>query len=258
MLERKRISGRLLEVIIGQATFAGLMCRPILSVFPHGLYINSSYYKPSVLWESAREELRAFKGLMIFLHADWTRPWNPYVTATDSSLQGFGIVSSFWRRENVAQVGRTLERSRFRKLGSHSARDSALQAAGFTKDEITNAWKVGELDAETVLHRHGWELDTGFTEVTGHLLKADRWKPCLWGRWDHEAGILELEARALVKGLRRIALSTFGSHIRQLILCDNRSVVLAFDRSRARNYKLLLQNPTVCSLLFGKEHHVHG
>ena len=97
------------------------------------------------------------------------------------------------------------------------------------------------MDAETVLHRHGWELDTGFTEVPGHLLKADRWKPCLWGRWDHEAGILELEARALVKGLRRIALSTFGSHIRQLILCDNRSVVLAFDRSRARNYKLLLQ-----------------
>ncbi|CAE7509286.1 unnamed protein product, partial [Symbiodinium microadriaticum] len=242
VLQRKRISGRLLEVIIGQATFAGLMCRPTLSVFNTVYrYINSCCYKPCVLWESARQELKAFKGLMIFLHADWTRPWNPYVTATDSSLQGFGIVSSFWRREEVAQVGRTLERSRFRKLGSHSARDSALQAAGFTKDEITNAWKVGEIDSDTLLHQHGWELEKSFAEVPGHLLKADRWKPCLWGRWSREAGILELEVRALVKGLRRVALSTFGSHVGQLILCDNMSVVLAFDRSRARNFKLLLQ-----------------
>ena len=157
---------------------------------------------------------------MIFLQADWPRPWNDYVAATDSSLEGFGVVSSVWHREEVAQVGRVMERSRFRKLGSHSARDSALTAAGFTRDAITNAWEVGDIDSETFIEQSGWALNKGFKEVPGHLLHADNWQPCLWGKWERKADILELEARALVKGLRRIALSVFGHDVRQLMLTD--------------------------------------
>ena len=44
-----------------------------------------------------------------------------------------------------------------------------------------------------------------------------------------------------MKSLRRIALSTFGYDVRQLLLTDNMSVCLAFDRSRARNHSLLIQ-----------------
>ena len=138
-------------------------------------------------------------------------------------------------------MGRVMERSRFRKLGSHSARDSALSAAGFTRDAITNAWEVGDIDSETFIEQSGWALNKGFKEVPGHLLHADSWRPCLWGKWEHKADILELEARALVKGLRRIALSVFGHDIRQLMLTDNMAVCLSFDRSRARNFRLLLQ-----------------
>ena len=61
----------------------------------------------------------------------------------------------------------------------------------------------------------------------------------MWGKWQYPAGILELEAKALVKGLRRVALSHFGHDVRQLILTDNMSVCLAFDRSRARSYARL-------------------
>ena len=120
-LLRKKVSGRVLEVIVGHCTFAGLMCRPTLSVFNTICrFINAHYDRPSRLWDTVKEELRVFRGLMIFLHADWTRPWNPYVSACDASEQGYGVVSSTWRPEEVAKLGRIPERSRFRKLGCHS------------------------------------------------------------------------------------------------------------------------------------------
>ncbi|CAE7279311.1 unnamed protein product [Symbiodinium natans] len=242
VLERKRVSGRILEVLVGHATFVALMNRHVLSVFNTVYrYINAHYHKPAPLWTTVREELSVFRGLMIFLHADWARPWNTYVTATDSSLEGFGVVSSHWQQHEVASAGRNLERARFRKLGSHSARASALTAAGFVHDEATDQWKAGWLDRPSYLEHTGWALAQEFKEIPGYLLQADRWTPRLWGKWQHSAGILELEARALVKGLKRIAMSTFGHDVRQLLLTDNMSVCLAFDRSRARSFSLLVQ-----------------
>ena len=45
---------------------------------------------------------------------------------SDASLHGWALAYSFWPRETFAQVGRTLERHRFRRIGPHSARESAL------------------------------------------------------------------------------------------------------------------------------------
>ena len=242
VLRRKRVSGRLLEVVVGHATFAGLTNRALLSVFHTTYrYIRTHYDYPSSLWMSVKEELQAFRNLMIYLHADWTRPWNTYVTASDASLTGYGIVSSVWDSSEVSMVGRCLERGRFRKRGSHSARDSALTAAGFVRDEVTREWRAGVLEANEFLTLSGWELNHDFLEVPGYLLHKDRWTPRLWGTWNHESGILELESRALVKSLRRIAMSIFGHDIRQLCLTDNMSVCLAFDRSRSKNYFMLKQ-----------------
>ena len=230
LLRRRRVSGRLLEVVIGHATFVGLMCRPVLSVFNTVYrFIQAHYSKPTPLWETAREELRAFKGLMIFLHADWCRGWNNYVVATDASMTGYGVVSSIWQDSDVAAVGRELERGRFRKLGSHSAREAALTAAGFVRDSVTDEWRAGWVSDDEYLSRSGWGLNHESASEFKGL------EPCLWGKWLYPAGILELEARALAKGLRRVALSRFGHDIRQLILIDNMSVCLAFDRSRARS-----------------------
>ena len=88
---------------------------------------------------------------MVFLHADWGRAWNPYVSASDASLQAFGVVSAIWSRDDAAKVGRNLERSRFRKEGCHSAREAALTAAGFVRDEVTQLWRAGWIDSEDCL-----------------------------------------------------------------------------------------------------------
>ena len=211
LLRRRRVSGRLLEVVVGHATFVGLTCRPTLCVFNTVYrFIHAHYWQPTRLWETVREEISVFKGLMIFLHAEWCRPWNGYVVATDASLHGFGVVSSHWKVDDVATVGRELERGRFKKMGMHSAREAALTAAGFVRNELTKEWKAGWCSSEDYLARSGWALNHDFVEVPGRLLTADRWSPSMWGKWQYSNGILELEARALVKGLRRVALSFSG------------------------------------------------
>ena len=75
------------------------------------------------------------------------------MVATDASLTGFGVVSSFWKVEDVAAVGQELERGRFRKFGSHSAREAALAAAGFVRDSNTADWKAGWVSDDEYLQK---------------------------------------------------------------------------------------------------------
>ena len=251
ILRRKRVSGRILEVVLGHITFCCLCNRQLLCIFASIFkYIRSNYYFPTILWDSVRQELEAFKGLMIFLQTNWWKPWNSLVSSSDSSLEGYGVSVSFWKSQDVAECGRRLERGRFKKASSTMARDHAMNSAGFVKDEITQKWRQRAIGDEDYLAVSGWEVDTGFVEVPPHLLRKELWEPKLWGKWDFDGGILELEGRALVKSLRRVALSVFGSDIRQLLLVDNMAVALAFDRFRSRNFRLLKQIRKSSALIF--------
>ena len=242
LISRGRCSGKVLEILVGHATFCGLSCRLVLSVF-HATYkfIEKNYDKVTPLWGSVRDELRAFAGLMVFFESDWTRGWNSLVTSSDASEKGYGVCTSHWHPSQVAAAGRRPERSRFRRTESHRARESALTAAGFFQDSATGRWLAGEIDSEQYLTDVGWQCSPDFKEIDGQLLHKHLWTPKLWGTWKHEEHILVLEARALNKALDRVACSRFGKNIRQLMLVDSMSVALSFDRCRSRSFKLLKQ-----------------
>jgi hypothetical protein len=235
VLKRRRISGRLLEIVVGHATFCALVNRLSLSIF-HTVYrfVCAHYYVSSQLWSSVSDELYAFVGAMWFLQSDWTRGWNPYVASSDAGLYGFRLASSFWPRSVVAAVGRVSERSRFKRAAGHGARESALQAAGFCRDSVSGQWVLDEEES-------GWEPVSDFPEAPAEWLHRDRWFACLWGPWRFTEGIIRLEARALVKAVSRIANSVFGKNSRQLVLVDNMSVCLAFEQCRSKEFKLLIQ-----------------
>ena len=189
---------------------------------------------------------------MVFLHSDWWRPWNSLVSASDASLGGYGVSTSFWDPREVADCGSRLERNPLsRKAASTKAREHALTSAGFIRDELTEGWRRKEVEDEELLDASGWEVVDDFVEVPSKHLAKPLWEPKLWGKWDFEAGILELEGRALVKSLRRVALSIFGSDIRQLLL-DNLAVALSFDRFRSRSYPLLKQIRRFASYLLAR------
>ena len=134
-------------------------------------------------------------------------------------------------RERSASV-MMLDITSSKSMAMSSARVSALSAAGFIKNEITGSWEAGALKDKEYLDLAGWEVQEGFAEVPADLLRKEQWEPKQWGPWKHKEGILILESRALIKSIRRIALSVFGRNIRQLLLADNMSVVLAFERCR--------------------------
>ncbi|CAK0862261.1 unnamed protein product [Prorocentrum cordatum] len=106
-LSLRRLVGRELEVLLGHCTFVGLMCRETLSVW-HTVYtfIRERYWAKSDMWESARQELECFLGLMPLLRSEWDRPWLTQVLSVDASPCGWGIASSEFVVSMVKKQGR--------------------------------------------------------------------------------------------------------------------------------------------------------
>ncbi|CAK0809789.1 unnamed protein product [Prorocentrum cordatum] len=229
LLARRRVKGWAVEAVLGHLTFCGLCSRGTLSAF-NSVYgfVRAHYDEAAVLWAEARRELAAFSSLMYFLESDWWLPWNPLVQQSDASLHGYGLARAFWPRELVESVGRVPERARFRRRCAHSAREAALCAAGFSMSESGKWILKGLPEEEEELGQ--WDVARDFPEVPAQGLRAGLWEPCFARAWQHPEGILTLEARALVSSIHRNATTVFGSHIRQLLLCDNMSVVLSFNR----------------------------
>ena len=239
LLRRGRCTGRALEVIIGHLTFVGLMNRHSLSTM-HTVYrfIQANYSTVAKLWDSVVSELRCFKGLLILLCQDWDRPWNPVVSSSDSSLSGYGVCHATWPVNIVSKVGRLRERHRFRRTGAHSARESALLSAGLFRDKA-GEWQATAMQCHDDLNEAGWAIDGSFEEVPAKWLRRPLWTPKMWGRWIHPEPILILEARTVLKSLKRLAMTRYGHDCRQLFLCDSMPAVLSFERGRSKNYKLL-------------------
>ena len=170
LLQRGKCTGRALEVMIGHCTFCALMFRPSLSIF-NTVYscIQASYYCVSPIWRTVREKLQCFRGILLLLCQDWSRPWNPLVTSSDSSLSGYGVCQAWWPRSKVAESGRVSERARFRRTGPHSARESALLNAGVGQCAGLN---VG--DAAALLQDEGWGVDPEFSEIPAAGLRRER------------------------------------------------------------------------------------
>ena len=169
ILQRSRVSGVELELVLGHATFCGLMAREVLSCL-HAVYrfVQNHYWERAELWQSVREEMEGFLGLMIFLRSSWERQWMPLVYQTDASPSGYGVATSMWTREDAAAVGRILE-SRFR-LGAGKARIHAAIAAGLSIDSVSGLIKAepeltGELHTMVIL---GWTWE----ENPARLLKT--------------------------------------------------------------------------------------
>ena len=131
VLHMRVVSGAALEIIVGHCTYFGLVNRDLLCIFAAVYrFISSNYFCSAALWKEAQNEIRCFRGLMMFGFSQWNLPWSSRVFAVDSSLTGFGIASSDWPLQDVKDVGRVGERGRFRFWGV-GARSHSFQVAGF-------------------------------------------------------------------------------------------------------------------------------
>ena len=202
-----------------------------------------------MLWNSIVQELTHFRDLTVFCYSHWWPPWSTEVYSTDASLYGYGLAASDWSREEVAEAGRRNERSRYR-LGAESAREHALAQIGFVVDhDIGKVREAGSEDKASIplMGAERWEEDPGFEEIPPSLLVGSRWRTLSCGRWFFEDDILHLESRGIDQAVSRAANCRPSCDCRVLILNDNLSVVLAFARSRAREFRLITQIRLMCA-----------
>ena len=94
-LRQRFLAGWQLEILVGHITVLALLRRETLAIV-HATYrfMRSEYQHFSRIWNSCREELACFMGVMVLIVADWTRGWIPKVYAADASLSGYGITTS--------------------------------------------------------------------------------------------------------------------------------------------------------------------
>ena len=234
VLERRRVCGWVVEVMLGHCAHFSLVNRDLMCIFSACYaFVYSAYSAPTLLWETAREDIRCFRSLMIFCYADWALKWSPLVYCVDASLTGYGIVQSRWDAQNLKKVGRVSERTRYR-LNGEAARWSALSAAGFRLNDL------GKIEYPlNFVNEEVWEKNSDFPEVPWELWGQTSWTHVMAGAWTFEDDILLLEARALAKAAARAGncLPADGSRI--LMLGDSLGVILACSRRRAHNFKLM-------------------
>ena len=257
LLKLRSVSGDMVECILGHCTAAGMVCRETICVF-HAAYKFARVCRGTFvrLWPTVREELEAFLGLMPLLEADWTRSWDPVVSAYDSSSYAYGVTTAVWDPAVVASTGRVPERGRFRLVGQLAARRAALQSAGEAWAAMTLEDDAVEFESEVERDRRGssagCQTVAGFPEVPASQLFASSWKTVICARWDHAEAIHLLEARAGIAALERLARTSYGSSRRRLFLGDNMSVTLAFERCRAQNFDMLKLVRKKCALVMAR------
>ena len=100
---------------------------------------------------------------MYFLQSSWRLPWSRIVTASDASPTGYAVCIGKWPQQKVAQHGRVLERSRFKRNPGSSARDSFKQANDFVKG-ADGLWHP-RVEADQPEVNSVWSQVTAFPEV---------------------------------------------------------------------------------------------
>ena len=110
------------------------------------------------IWNEVRQELYAFRGLMIFLQAEWVVPTRRTVYATDSSEAGWAFTQATWTACDIEAMARVKERSCFKRVYGRHARASALINAGLG-DFLPN-----------VNDEELWDLAQDFAEIPTRLL----------------------------------------------------------------------------------------
>ena len=161
------------------------------------------------------------------------------MTATDSSLSGFGATRANLPLDVVMQHGRVSERSRFKKMAQGSSRTKALVQAG-----------VYELIAGSKSDGEEWFLDRSFDEIPARFLKRSLWTESMKGRWRDVEDISVLEIRTVVRAAFDLLKYEHMHRHRLLFLGDNMGVVLACCRSRARSFRFIVQLRKLASLSF--------
>ena len=235
-LKRRRVTGRMLEILLGHCTYFGLLERSVLAFFCCAYkFVKSNYLVSVPLWSSVRHELKAFYGCMPLVVAYWDRSWSSTVGAYDSCPERRGACMTTWYVAEVKRAGACLERQRFKKTSSDVApRDRALQGQPDFPFKICPQ----PLDlSKNTLKQTDWSTLDDFPEISFTSLASKPWEVVMNQRWAYEMAVHVGEARSGALLALKLGSQRHFTHKRAVVLGDNLGVTLAFSRNRAHVFR---------------------
>jgi hypothetical protein len=165
VLRRPRVSGRVIEIIVGHLTFVGLLRREFLAVFGAVYaFVSQNREREVALWPAVRRELRWASSLLPLLRRDLGAAWSDTVCVSDASPWGRGVVEGERAVPLIAAAGRVSERWRFSKseeLGARARLHCELQQSRLRSQDKDNQWP----DTSTP--------SSDFKEISSELMKGE-------------------------------------------------------------------------------------
>ena len=112
---RPRVSGKLIEKVIGHTIHVLLLRRELLSI-PRASYdfIRQCYTTRVRLWKSVAWECHTLARLLPLCVCELARPWADRISISDASLSGWAAGSLRVGQKHVGEIGRAPERNRYR------------------------------------------------------------------------------------------------------------------------------------------------
>ena len=203
-LSCRALPGWVWEVVIGHCAYCAMCNRDLLPAFT-AIYkfIAANYSQGAALWASARAELVAFRGLMPMLRGDWALPWSKLVCLSDASEHGYAVSASLFDETEVKKIGRVQERSRFRRLGVHSARAHFFAMNGIAMTLGGTLKPVAELDEGDVVADYAeWGVNPAFEEMKAGIFAGTRWTELVARGWlNTTEDFVVYESRALLRAV---------------------------------------------------------
>ena len=241
------VSGRQLEHVVGHLNFVCLSFRLSLSVLCHTYrYLRDCYHIRRPVWDTVRQELKNMRGILPLLQSSISDRICPYVYMFDASMAGYGVMRGKFEDSEIRGALQYRERWRFKYAAQRNetvtARASALKTADVFNDVATvKPLLTGEV--KDVL-----EVDRSFPEIPPHLLDPARYEFAWKHRFRNAEVIHMLEARGLWGVAKQLAsyMQNYGAEA--LVLSDNMSIVLAIDKGRCADFKLLVVLRKLCAL----------
>ena len=237
---RPRVSGRVVERIIGHCVHFFTLHREMLSIFRSVYDFKTAHYNKQVrLWRSAADECRWAANLLWICESDMGKQWSGEVTVSDACLSGTATCSMEIHAKDAAEIGSTRELWRYKSRSSCvKAREIVRQLDPF-KDIETVSAELPRLDP--------FQLNLDFQNVPQELAQSDHWEVQFSSRMFHKEPITVIEGRATVQSIRHKTRSCKHFNKRHLHFGDNLGMVLAFDRGRAKSFSLLLCCRRACA-----------
>ena len=207
LLTRGRSSGMMLDVFLRHYVFAAMLVRATLRCFSSCYrFIQSHYAEDVALWPTVAEEI-CIQGHPT-LRTSWLTPWSGYVTLSDASEYGWGLVTGHLDPELVARHGRIKERSRWRHADKVAPRETALAALGRVNpgNDVDSPCAADQMNVEfpTLIGHTGQpigDIDTSFPELDSAILYKSKYKVSKFDRWTEEEDIHVRESHALLYGM---------------------------------------------------------